>query len=508
MSAHMIRLGVEAAAAPPLETHPVIRAVGGESRHGERNVIHLDTLNRKLRRNGVSLILSRDGLEWTQAIARGDPDAATRSWRRGAVKNSRLDLALLKKLDKERLLSGVNVNKLKPLFVLHVQERAWTLAFPGGETLSLREERGYLLIGGVRQPFHEVVLESRDGGPGTRLFEIALGLAYHLQAVTLLCAGPVARGFAQLDATPPLPPSNRWLEVLDRDTTIQEGFVSLGGALLGILQEGRVVATHGGSGTRWAGFRRLLWSVDRLRTLIALYHAYLPGEIAAGMDDEVRWLQEELTRIRDWQRFFRSTLEPLIGQFPFHAGLEALHSRGDARCEVAFGAAAASLGSFRCARLLLGMAQWMGAGDQHLLLDQPQRQRMAAPVIDLARESLARHTMALDGRDRNLAVMDAGERRALRQDVERLTHTVDLFSSLFRNRRVKPFQEALEALSKSMALLDDTTVGGDLFLQLLEPGEAPLEPLLQGWQGARSDRFVRDSEKAWQAFLACPPFWS
>ncbi len=507
MNENVIRLAVAARESDlSLATHPIVRAAGDEGLLRERNIIHFDTLNLKLRRNEVLLTLNRQGTDWTQSIVRGATDTEALPWRTVSVKNGRLNIKKLKKQDDGQLLTGINIDKLKPLLVLHSRERCWRLTFPEKVELLLREERGHLRMGGVETPFHEVAVES-PGGRNARLIETALSLAYHLEPASLLCAGPVERGFSRLNATlPPQPPSQ--VADLKPDMSLQRALVTLGEALLRLLQESRLIANHAGEEARWTGFRQLLWASDRLCTLIELHHADLPTEIRDEMVGEIRWLQQGLTRVRDWHHFFRDTLEPLVGQFPFQDGLDTLHERGEKRREAVFKEAAELLNGPRFTRLFLGLSQWLSAGDPSLLLDQPQRRRLSAAVIDKAREVLKQQVHSLGRRERDPVLLDADARGALRDEVDRLNHMVDLFIGLFPKKKLTPFREALTPLVENLDRLDESTIGRELFLQLLEPREEALGHLLQGWLGARNDRHMQDSEKAWRAFDACPPFWN
>ena len=197
----------------------------------------------------------------------------------------------------------------------------------------------------------------------------------------------------------------------------------------------------------------------------------------------------------------------MLDQFSTYSGLAELHEKAVKHRRRAFKQLRKSLSSFRFCRLILGLEEWTTSDKWESLLDFPQKRRLSRPVTDLAQESLQRYHQQLGKQGRAFPQLDAGARRALQSDVKLLAHSGQLFAGLFPEKSASPFREVVVPLRDSLQHLADVETNRHLFAIIIDSREESLMHLVKGWQGARIDHCMQDSETAWQNFAGCAPFW-
>lgn len=488
-----------------LDNHPIIRAVNAKVHIQEHNEIHYDTPNFKLGQNGMTLSLNHQGDTWIQRFGFKIKGKKEKQWVTSQVTEDQLDLQTVKRLFPNRPTQQISFKALAPVFTLHCREKQWSLTFPDGVHLLLSEEQGYLKFGATRHPFHELVLERKSGDLG-RWFQIALEIA-HLCSPSLSCANPITRGFAWLDPTFIVPTPQNSIE-LNSGMTVRQAFTPLVSGLLQHIQDQQCLLLHGGKEAQLTGAKQLSQSMGQLQTLLLLCHAYLPPEIRNEMDREIEWLQKELKPVLQMHTFLTETLEPLMTQFADYPGLESLLDQANKRLEKAIKRLANGLNSFRFTRFMLGMANWIFGRNWEHLLDLPQREGLVTPIDDFAKENLRHYQTQLLKRGKKFSKMSLSGRCGLQNTLDLMSHATLLFSELFAKKRVLSFQEALIRIQNSVHLLIDLQASGRLFNKLVDKNEADaVGHLIQGWQGARTNRRLIESETEWNQFSNASPFW-
>lgn len=518
-----------------LHTHAVVRAVGSGLRTRERNVIHYDTADLALYRDGVILTLDKQGEQWLQRCTLLDDHGHRIKWLETPVATHRLNLDALrehKKLfsaDTFARLQRQSIDLLAPVFTVHCHDKQWSLFFPENVSMTVREEWGYLKFGVTRQPFHELVLEHQSGHQA-RWFQTVLELAFHFSPddhhpLSLGCMSPVARGFAWLDPSlvvlaglssaanidaVPYAENNPFMAVpfeLRANMTIQQAFGHLSTRLLQRVQACRRVVLFGGKNAKLDAVRWLAQTVRQLETLITLCRALFPKEVYGELDTEVRWLLKELDRVLAWQMFVRETLEPLIEQFHAHSGLEIPLSKAREGQQLAIKRLGTVLRSFRYTRLVVGLANWIEGGGWEFLSDPEQRAGMGTPVGRFAAEMLCQYQEPLRASGCAFADLDLAGRCGLRRHVDAMMHTTHLFSELFPNKRTVPFRTRLHGLYTSIHKLVDLYASNRFFARLIDKRQETVGHLIQDWQSARTNRRLIDSNSAWEHYSSGPTFW-
>lgn len=533
-----IRLDISALSLPPgvlSQDHPIIRAVSDTTRIQERNEIHYDTPDFKLRWDNMGLTLNREGDQWIQRFSVKNTYEHCKEWLETPTYNNRLDLKAFKPGKRSffsQALLQLRQNAdivLAPVFTLHCREEQWSLNFPDDVRITLREERGYLKFGAARQPFHELVLEHQSGSLA-RWYQTALELAYDFfrdekSGPSLACASPVTRGFAWLDPDfiMPMIRSGKGLREtacetadekssvghfkLRENMTVRHAFVHICSGLLQRIQACRGIILYGGKQAKLDGVQHFYQATTQLHTLTLLCHALLPEEVRREMDSEIRWLLKELDLVREWQTFLKETLEPLIEQFTSYPGLEILRAKAKNGQQLSVERLAKTLTSFRYTRLILSMASWTSGNHWEFLSDLAQREGMAAPVTRFAVEMLQRYHEQLRKRGQRFPNMSLSARCGLRSDVDFLAHTTNLFSELFIKKRTPSFQNRLDSFQNNIHSLVDLHASSRFFARLVDKKEETMGHIIQEWQEARTKRRLFDSTKEWERFSSELPFW-
>ncbi|MEO5340132.1 MAG: CHAD domain-containing protein [Magnetococcus sp. MYC-9] len=546
----MIRLDLSAVPLPAgvgalLNNHPLVRTAAGAVHLQERNEIHYDTPTLQLYRQEVALTLNRRGEQWVQRCGMAEGPGHEKKWVETPVPDQQLDMRTLRKLPTCPALNGADARTLAPVFTLHCREQQWVLSLPGGVSILLREERGYIKLGVSRQSFHELVFEHQAGHTG-RWFQTALTVAYTLflsdkglqekagaaekGGPGLLSLTPATRGFAWLDPALLMPvPSATSSEgkgdgsaeegvadlpllKLNGEMTCQQAFVSLCAALLQRMQLHQSTVLYGGKQSKLEGVRLLYQMAGRLQILVELYRDLLPREIVAEQEQEIAWLLKELLLVQECQTLLRETLEPLIEQFATHSGLEELLLKGKNGLLLAIKRLEKSLASFRYTRLVLGMEQWITGNQWEFLSDPAQREGLDMPVAQLVTDCLQRYQAQLRKQGRQWPEMDLATRSALRDEIDRMSHATDLFTELFINKRLKQtgarssFQESLGKVQAALHLLVHVQ-GCSRFLSRRVGKEDNAAPSIQEWQEGRIQRALTLATREWDLFSNKLSFW-
>ncbi len=537
-------------AGPLLHHHPIIRAAGGEAAPvQERNEIHYDTPDLQLYRNRVALTLNRRGEQWIQRLGLEEGSGQETKWVETAVPDQQLDLKTIRKTPLFPTLNGSDARNLAPVFTLHCREQTWSIHFPGGVSILLREERGYLKFGATRHPFHELVFE-HQAGPLARWFQTALDLAYSLflhektgpekidyrekSGPGLIGMTPVTRGFAWLDPTLLIPPVDQKIKAsgttdeakpdeewspVQSDMTARQAFVHLCSGLLRRLQEYQCIVLYGGKQAKLAGVPLLFQTTGRLHALLSLYDPLFPREIGTELEEETGWLLKELTLVQACQMLLQETLEPLTEQFATHPGLEEMLLKTKNGLILAIKRLERALTSFRYARLVLGMESWLTGTLWEFLSDPVQREELEMPIGRLATNWLQESHAQVRKRGRKWSGMDLAALCALRDDIDRMAHATILFADLFANKRqetgarAKPsesrisFQESLNRVQHTTHLLVHVQTSSRFLTRGVNTKEGSANHPIQAWQEARIHRHLLDASREWELFSSKTSFW-
>ena len=261
---------------------------------------------------------------------------------------------------------------LAPIFDSVFRRTVWPLRLPHGALVELALDQGELHQGDVREPISEVELELKAGDPAA-LFDFAL----QLQDKVALRVGNLsksARGYA-LHAPQPLSAVRAGSVELASEMTVEQGFRAIVSNCVTQMQDNES-GVMGSNDPESVHQMRI--GMRRLRSALRLFAKWMP--FPEALQSELDWLAGELGAARDADVLADSTLVRVAEACPMETELLPLKQAASTIARAKRRRAAASVGSVRYSRLMLGLVAWLQGSRWHESLDDSARQALAAPL--------------------------------------------------------------------------------------------------------------------------------
>jgi triphosphatase len=259
------------------------------------------------------------------------------------------------------------------------------------------------------------------------------------------------------------------------------------------------------------GIHQFRIGLRRFRALVAAFGNMLSAESHRDLARELRWLQQELTAVRDWEVFATSTLGPIAQRIPdLQYALVAAHKlRG-----IAQNKARAALESRRYAALLLKCHIWLATG----AWTSSKMATLDEPIGDFATASLQRRHRRLRKFGGKHADLPGAELHRLRMLVKKQRYLCDFVRELYPKRPTTRYVSALAGVQDLLGEINDSRVALRLTAELelymtsvasVGPGVATRSAgIVLGWQAAAREERQADVRHLWRDFRACKTFWS
>ena len=165
-------------------------------------------------------------------------------------------------------------------------------------------DQGELRRGEQREAISEIELEVKSGDAAP-LLDFALAL---LQDIPLRLgnASKSARGYAMMHPAPPPLVKAAPVELADA-MTVEQALQAIAGNCIAQLQGNEAGVMQGGDPEH---VHQMRVGLRRLRSLLKMFEELAP--LPAGLDQELRWLGDELGAARDWEVLAGDTLSDLM----------------------------------------------------------------------------------------------------------------------------------------------------------------------------------------------------
>lgn len=470
--------------------------------------VYYDTAEKRLRRNGVSLRLRRDGAKWLQTLKLDAAPAAGFSARAEwelPARRGKLDVAAF---PREEIIAATGLDltrltrRLKPLFETRFARRSADIAIDGETRAEISVDRGYVAAHGRREAISEVELELKAGDPASLLryaSEIARPLALELEFES-----KAERGY-RLAAGEAFPRPRKWRRPpLGALATPSESFSAVFAAALaqaganarGVVQGNDPEYLH-----------QMRVGLRRLRSALRAFRALVPKNAAKPLVGRLHRLVPSLGAARDWDVFCEGVVRIAAQEAVRTPGMAQLLARARGRRASARRRARASAGSAKMQAFLLRALRWLNA--------RPWKER-----ADKAENSLARFAAAaLDGLQRKalkeadgIDWKDAARRHLLRIRTKRLRYACDFFAPSFARTLAQPYLKRLAALQDVLGELNDIAVARRLLAEIAPRGSAAELSAATAGVGrtlaARERTLVSSLRPAWEEFAKRRPFWA
>lgn len=469
---------------------------------------YFDTPALRLKALGMELRVRRTGRVWIQTLKAGDHATAglhqRQEWET-RVDRLRPDLEALAALvgagsKWQKVLSSPTLAQgLVPIFTSVFRRTVWPLHLPNGTLVELALDQGELQQGDVREPLSEVELELISGDP-LELFDFAL----QLQDKVPLRVGNLSkseRGYA-LHAPRALSSVKAGSVALAAGMTVEQGFRAIVSNCVAQMQDNEP-GVMGSNDPESVHQMRV--GMRRLRTALRLFAKWIP--FPKALQGELDWLAGELGAARDADVLAGSTLVRVTEACPTEPELLPLIQAASKIATAKRRRAAASVGSVRYSRLMLGLAAWLKGSRWREFLDDSARQALAAALGKRAAKILAQRHQKLLARGKRLADGSPAERHRVRIAAKQTRYAAEFFQRLHPARRVKHYIKRLSALQDTLGWLNDAAIADGLLRQLgkSHPELADSANFARGFLQGRTVQEVRELCKLWTHVKAMVP---
>lgn len=492
-----------------LRNHPLLKQYAGSQRPQKQQMLttYFDTPDLYFSRHRAALRVRHCNGAWVQALKDGNQVQGglhSRNEWETEIESDQPDLEALREMVGQgspwfaRLANKRLQERITPVFSNRIDRTAWLLTFEQGQQAELVLDQGELVRDDKRDVISEIELEviSGDAAP---LFDFALKLLEDIP-LRLGNASKSARGYAMMHpAAAPLVKAQP--VILDKANTVEEALGAIADNCIMQLQGNEAGVIQGNDPEH---VHQMRVGLRRLRSLLKLFEGLAP--LPAGLDQELRWLSDELGAARDWEILAVHILSDAMHEESAAPLLPPLQQAVQAQAYSNRARAAEAVGSVRYTRLLLNLIAWLHGRRWQALALPEQKEALAAPVVPSARQTLKDCERRLKRRARNLAHADAPARHRLRIAAKRMRYAMEFFSPLFPQRQVRPFVQALARLQDSLGQLNDAAVAQGLLHELAQrqAPQALAAGFVCGQLSCKEPKKLRKLCKRWKAFRRVP----
>ena len=449
--------------------------------------IYFDTPDHCLVKAGLSLRIRRSGRQRIQTVKFSGANAAglfdRSEWEREVID----DTPIVDDTTPIQALLGERVADLAPVFEVHVERSAWNV-HEGDANIEFFIDRGDVVAAeGRRSPICEVELELKNGD-ATALFVFACTLDAEVP-IRLGVMTKAERGYALIDTVTTVFKAERI--ALNPDLTAAHAFQHIVQTCLRHFRRNEDMLL---TGPNPEALHQARVALRRLRSAFSIFEALIIDDVSAQLDDELRWLANELGKARN--------LDVMLERAPPGE----LYDRLEAARQLAYARVDEVLASTRVRRLMLNLAQWTASGawlaasSTTDIRDQRSRE-FASAALDRFHHKVKKH-----GRD--LAAAGDEGRHKVRREAKKLRYAAEFFTALFdrkrERRQYKHFVGVMEKLQEQLGALNDRAAAGDVFTTLgVDNGPSAVALLFPDDKGKSLDT----AESAHDALVDAKRFW-
>lgn len=471
--------------------HPLL---GAPARVQQLSARYFDTPDLHLLRHGAGLRVRKVDGEWIQTMKAGGSVQSglhSRNEWEGQVDRSWPRLGKLRKLigDDQQWLAMLDAPRLKerlePLFLVEVQRQLWEVDIDGNR-IEVALDVGHIERNGHTVPVNEIELELKDGD-AAGLYAFALQLLDDIP-VRISNINKAQRGYMLVRETGHAPFRAQAL-TLDRDASLSSALPAVLGNCLEHIQRNEIAVVEGKDPET---LHQMRVGVRRLRSALKLFDEVAP--CPPGLQEDVRWLGEQLGAARDWDVLLSATLSRVAAQPGGGNGMLEVQALALEAAHASRHAAAQAVLSPRYTRLMLAIGSWM-------LQTAPL---LDGSATDYARQILQRLHKSLLKRAHRMKDDDPASAHRTRIAAKRGRYALEFFHSLYRTKGARTYLKTLAAVQEELGRHNDLAVAGQLLQGLARqhPQSAGAIQFVHGYltaQQATQSADLRDICKRLQA---------
>jgi inorganic triphosphatase YgiF len=474
-----------------------------------RNV-YFDTAERDLAKRGMALRVREIGRKRIQTLKVPDGGALGLQSFRELEAEVPTDLPSLAKLGDPALARELRQGvwpRLQPVFHTNFERRSWRLPYRGSE-IEVSLDRGSIRAGDREEPIHELEIELK-GGDRVDLW----GAAEELLDVVPFRLGhatKAARGYALADAATAQPQKAMPVKLSDEDT-VAVAFEKIVANCVAQMQANEAAMLATGAVEAIHQFRVAL---RRLRAIVGAYRELIDDTVHAAWSIDLRWAQRTCGPARDLDVLVLETLSSMSSHLQNDQAFQRFLQVANEERAAARREAIQALHNPRYAAMQLQLFQGLHNGAWRHALAGPH---LDAPVRNFAERLLqTRYKRIMKLGERWSELPDA-ELHRLRIFGKKLRYVSLAFSSLFKPKATKRFQDRLSDLQDCLGAVNDGAVGRQWIRQLADRAGREgaldlndlqrIQGLVVGWQLHAAHGKTAHFQQVWTAFAETKKFW-
>ena len=336
---------------------------------------------------------------------------------------------------------------------------------------------------GRRTPICEIELELLSGKVDD-IFNLTRLLQKDLDLFPAI-ASKAERGYALFLNEPLHPFKSKPVPINERQTPI-EAFRSIALGCLEHFQRNEKGLMLGGE----AEFiHQARVALRRLRSAIKLFAPVLPPEFVAAYGQTWQTLAGALGDTRNWDVFLEETLPPIAAAFPDNRDIKRLRKAAQRRASSSRKSVIGLLAVKEYPRLLLEFTAAV-----YTLSDT-----LPMPIKDFAQQQIRNHGRKARRMANRHAELTPEERHKMRIAFKKLRYTLEFFTPLLPQRRLRPYLAALSQIQDELGLINDHLTAETLIAEALDG--RPHGPI-HGWISGRHALLVSELPEVLQTWLA------
>jgi inorganic triphosphatase YgiF len=465
-----LKLQLSPKAARKLADHPLLANIQPQKLHLLNT--YFDTPRLELHARRVALRFRKKGWQWLCTVKSAEPASgglAMRSEWEAPATPGIFDFSHVDADDFRDFLEQ-RVDQFEPIFTTDFRRQ-------------LAIDRGQIESCGRRTPICEIELELLSGKVDD-IFNLTRQLQKDLDLFPAI-ASKAERGYALFLNEPLRPFKSKPVPISDQQTPV-EAFRSIALGCLEHFQRNEKGLLTGGD-SEFIHQARV--ALRRLRSAIKLFAPVLPPEFVAAYGQTWQTLAGALGDTRNWDVFLEETLPPIAAAFPDNRDIKRLRKAAQRRASSSRKSVIGLLAVKEYPRLLLEFTAAV-----YTLSDT-----LPMPIKDFAQQQIRNHGRKARRMANRHAELTPEERHKMRIAFKKLRYTLEFFTPLLPQRRLRPYLAALSQLQDELGLINDHITAETLIADALKGRQ--VGPI-HGWISGRHALLVCELPEVLQTWLA------
>ena len=479
---------------------------------GNEGSTYFDTPNQQLAARNVVLEVRKVGQRYVQSVcASGITLNGTRVRRlhwENPLPTPEPDPGAVGDADLRALATPSPGSLLEPVLLSIVHRTTRHLMTPNRRAVSFALENGEFAANGNKQPFSEIVLDTKSAD-GAAPFDVALGI----HAKVPVRVATTSRETAALQA---LGAGLSWRKAIPLDlpktANVEDTLVHILRHCLDHLMDNEQITLMS---DHPEGVHQMRVAMRRMRSALRIFRDVMPREQYTRITDEVKWQTKNLADTRDLDVFMDEIVGPVAATLDGDPAFTVLNKRLAADRDKARIEARKEIANPRFTEFLLETLGWIEGRKWRNRRDAETTALLQQPIIELSDNLLTKRYKKVRKKGRVFDTLSVDEKHQLRIDVKKLRYATDFFSSLYGRERVHGFTLRLQKLQDGLGYMNDLAVAGELVAHLVKTSPRnEVRPvghagaLVMGWHTHAGQQATKNLAEDVASLLACKRFWS